>query len=134
MAFSLSKSEEKLMAFLWDQNTPLSVPEMEELCEKQTWGEHYLRVMLKSLENKGAVECCSFEQRGKQYARRFRCTVTKEEYYVQLAEKGGANLNGVFRATAVAMTKKADKESQEELLKKLEEIMEEYRTRDDGEE
>ena len=96
--------------------------------------EHYLRVMLKSLENKGAVECCSFEQRGKQYARRFRCTVTKEEYYVQLAEKGGANLNGVFRATAVAMTKKADKESQEELLKKLEEIMEEYRTRDDGEE
>ncbi|WP_322172299.1 BlaI/MecI/CopY family transcriptional regulator [Acutalibacter caecimuris] len=133
--FSLSKSEEKLMQFLWEQDRPLSALEMlEALDGSQAWGEHYLRVMLKSLEKKGAIEYCGFVRRANQYARRFHCTLTQEEYYVQLAQKAGVNVDGVFRAAAVAIIPGSSEEEKEELIQKLEAIIEEYRARDDDKE
>ena len=125
--FSLSKSEERLMNFLWSENTPLSVLEMVEKLRDQDWGEHYLRVVLKSLERKGAVECCGFEQRVNQYARRFCCALTKEEYYVQLAARGGVAPDALLRSAAVAMVEKGGEKGKEELIQELERLIEEYR-------
>ncbi len=125
--FSLSKSEERLMNFLWSENTPLSALEMVEKLRDQDWGEHYLRVVLKSLERKGAVECCGFEQRVNQYARRFCCALTKEEYYVQLAARGGVAPDALLRSAAVAMVEKGGEKGKEELIQELERLIEEYR-------
>lgn len=125
--FSLSKSEERLMNFLWSENTPLSALEMVEKLRDQDWGEHYLRVVLKSLERKGAVECCGFEQRVNQYARRFCCALTKEEYYVQLAARGGVAPDALLRSAAVAMVEKGGDKGKEELIQELERLIEEYR-------
>lgn len=132
--FSLSKSEERLMMFLWEQTRPLSALEMQAALNDSAWGEHYLRVMIKSLEKKGAIECCGFEPCGNQYARRFRCALTKEQYYVQLAEKGGVNADGIFRAAAAAMAQKSSEKEKEELIQKLEDIIKEYREKGDDEE
>ena len=125
--FSLSKSEERLMNFLWSENTPLSALEMVEKLRDQDWGEHYLRVVLKSLERKGAVECCGFEQRVNQYARRFCCALTKEEYYVQLAARGGVAPDALLRSAAVAMVEKGGEKGKEEIIQELERLIEEYR-------
>lgn len=132
--FSLSKSEERLMNFLWSENTPLSALEMVEKLRDQDWGEHYLRVVLKSLERKGAVECCGFEQRVNQYARRFCCALTKEEYYVQLAARGGVDPDSLLRTAAVAIVKKDKEIGKEELFKILEDIIEKYRAEGEEEE
>ncbi len=132
--FSLSKSEERLMNFLWSENTPLSALEMVEKLRDQDWGEHYLRVVLKSLERKGAVECCGFEQRVNQYARRFCCALTKEEYYVQLAARGGVAPDALLRSAAVAMVEKGGDKGKEELIQELERLIEEYRAEETEEE
>ncbi len=132
--FSLSKSEERLMNFLWSENIPLSALEMVEKLRDQDWGEHYLRVVLKSLERKGAVECCGFEQRVNQYARRFCCALTKEEYYVQLAARGGVAPDALLRSAAVAMVEKGGDKGKEELIQELERLIEEYRAEETEEE
>lgn len=127
------------MDFLWTENTPLSALEMVEKLQDKGWSEHYLRVILKSLEKKGAVECCGFEQRVNQYARRFRCTLTREEYFVQLAQYHGASLEHMLESTAVYLFRRRrdtekEKRKTEELVQELEKIVADYLAQEDDEE
>lgn len=119
-----TKREEELMNFLWEYGKPATSKEMLELCQNRTWSESYLHVMLRSLEKKGAIEQCGFVQCGTQYARQFKCTITKEEYYVQLALDRGVN-KGIFAQVAVAMASKVKPKDKDELVQTLEEIIEE---------
>ena len=86
--------------------------------------------MLRSLERKGAIEYCSLEHRGTQYARRFRCTVTKEEYYVRLAESGGIGAAALIRAAGASMAD--SEEERKELLGRLNEVLQDYETKTDS--
>lgn len=119
-----TKREEELMNFLWEYGKPATSNEMLELCQNRTWSESYLHVMLRSLEKKGAIEKCGFVQYGTQYARQFKCTITKEEYYVQLALDRGVN-KGAFAQVAVAMASKVKPKDKDELVQTLEEIIQE---------
>lgn len=129
----LSKTEEKLMTFLWDQAQPLSVPEMLERWDDKAWTDNYMRVILKSLEKKGAVEFYDLDHRGSKYARRFRATLSREEYYAQLACSNGVTVRDVAQIQAVAMVQKGGREGMEELIRELEDMIEEYRARDEDE-
>lgn len=127
----LSKSEEKLMNFLWKQDQPLTVQEMSVLWTDKTWTDHYIRLLLKGLEKKHAIECCGVEQSGRQYSRKFRCAITKEEYYSQTAIHNGVSFEELIHAEAAALTKAGDKEGMDDLVQKLESIIDEFRTRSD---
>ena len=71
---------------------------------------------------------------GRQYSRKFRCTLTREEFYSQTALRNGVSFEELIRAEAAALTEAGDKEGMDELIHKLEEIIEEFRARgDDGE-
>ena len=50
--FTLTKTEEKVMLFLWDQGRPLSVQEMLEAWDGdgKTWKDNYMRAIVHSLE------------------------------------------------------------------------------------
>ena len=127
MLFRSTKSEEKLMQFLWDQGIPLSVSEIFELWDDKAWTKNYTRDIVRSLEEKGALEFHNLEHRGKKYARRFRTVISKEEYYTQLAKQSGVTVGQMLQVEAVAMVKKGDKEGMEGLIRELEAMIEEYR-------
>lgn len=122
----LTKSEEELMGFLWECGKPLSVLEILEQCPDHSWSDHYLRVMLRSLERKGVVGCSSFDRRGNQYSRRFHCIISREEYFLLQARKQGLNTKDFIKLEATAMFKKGDKASVEEIVNELTEMIREY--------
>ena len=131
---SLTKSEEKLMRFLWEQGKPLSASEIQALWKDQTWTKTYTRDIIRGLEEKGAIEFDSLERTGKKYGRRFRTVMTKEEFYSQEALRNGVTAGELFQLEASALVKKGNKEGVEELIQELEDMIEEYRARDDDEE
>ena len=75
----LTKREDELMNFLWEMNQPLTVEEMIEKAGDHSWNETYLRTMLRSLENKKAVECCGVVVRPKRYAPPLKPPISKDE-------------------------------------------------------
>ena len=128
---SLTKSEEKLMLFLWEKGKPLSVSEIIAQWADNTWTKNYTRDIVRGLEEKGVVEFCGLAHNGKNYARRFRTTLSKEEYYTQLAKHRGVTVSRMLQVEAVAMAEKGDRDGMEKLIHELEEIIEEYRSRED---
>ena len=129
----LTKREDELMNFLWDEGRPLIVEEMLDVGGEHEWGENYLRIMLRSLEKKGAVEACGMVLRGKQYARQFRPAISKEEFYLRLAMNRGASAGALLQVAAAAVMK-GKKEDTDEVVRQLEEMLEEYKARTDDEE
>ena len=129
--FTLTKTEEKVMLFLWDQGRPLSVQEMLEAWDGdgKTWKDNYMRAIVRSLEDKGALEFHDLDHRGSRYARRFRPTFSKREYFTYLAKRSGVKVSEMVEVEAVAMAQKGDREGMQALIHELEAIIEEYRTR-----
>lgn len=132
----LTKSEERLMRFLWEQGKPLSASEIQALWKEKghAWTKSYTRDIIRALEEKGAIEFDSLERTGKKYGRRFRTVMTKDEYYSQEAMRNGVTASRLFQLEAFALVKKGNKEGVEELIQELEDMIEEYRARDDDEE
>lgn len=124
----LTKREDELMNFLWDAGKPLLVEEMLSTAGEHAWSETYLRSMLKSLEKKGAVECCGLVLRCKLYARQFRPTLSKEEFYTQLALTRGANA-GVLLKVAAAAVREDDNGLSDDVIQELNDILEEFKAR-----
>ena len=131
--FTLTKTEEKVMLFLWDQGRPLSVQEMLEAWDGdgKTWKDNYMRAIVHSLEEKEALEFCNLERRGNRYARRFQPAYSKKEYYSHLVKRGGLSASEMVKVEAVALAASGDQQVMDALIHELEEIIEEYRRRDD---
>lgn len=121
-SLSLTKQEENLMNFLWDYGQPATSHDVMEKCATITWSVNYIHVMFRSLLKKGAIKCCGMVQYGSQYARQFRCVVTREEYFSQQAKKNGMDIKSLLR-TAAAMAAQVDEKEQAELVEELEEII-----------
>ena len=131
--FTLTKTEEKVMLFLWDQGRPLSVQEMLEAWDGdgKTWKDNYMRAIVHSLEEKEALEFCNLERLGNRYARRFQPAYSKKEYYSHLVKRGGLSASEMVKVEAVALAASGDQQGMDALIHELEEIIEEYRRRDD---
>ena len=131
--FTLTKTEEKVMLFLWDQGRPLSVQEMLEAWDGdgKTWKDNYMRAIVHSLEEKDALEFCNLERRGNRYARRFQPAYSKKEYHSHLVKRGGLSASEMVKVEAVALAASGDQQGMDALIHELEEIIEEYRRRDD---
>ena len=140
----LTNREEELMDFLWEQNKPLAANEILAECKERSWSDRYLQVMLRSLEKKGAIESCGTVRQGNHYSRQFHCRLTKEEYFAQLAQafdqaqRGGgfpfSQASGVnsrlFARAVVSLAAKASPKEQEEVIRELEQLLEEYRQKE----
>lgn len=130
---ALTKTEEKVVLFLWRQGKALSVQEMLENWdgEEKTWKDNYMRAIVHAMEEKGALKFSDLKQKGSRCSRRMRPMFSKAEYYNQLRRRGGLTIGEMAKAEAVAMAKDEDREGMDALLRDLEGIIEEYRTRDD---
>ncbi len=123
-----TKRETELMDFLWSYGEPVTGKDILVLCKKRTWADNYLGVMLRSLEKKGAIRCCGMKLYGTKYARQFESTISREEYYVQLAKGNGVDVEA-FAKAAVGLVKEEKSSNQEELIQELEKIIKEFKER-----
>lgn len=128
----LTGSEEDLMEIFWASKEPLTSVEILNISGDRSWNGNYVHIMLRSLLKKGMIEVCGTVQSGKQYARQFIPAVTKEQYAAKLVMSKGIGKNSIAAVT-VAMVNEMNEETGEELVKQLEEIIEELKNKESKE-
>jgi len=122
----MTKSEEELMMLFWSKDEPLTSVELLEMATEHTWVGNYIHIMLRSLIKKGMIMECGTIQYGTQYARKFVPVITREEYMAKSLLSKNFDIKAVA-GIMVAMAK--EEKHNEELIKYLEGIVEEFETR-----
>lgn len=126
--FELTKGEEFVMEFFWNADGPLTTMQVSHMTEQ--FNDCYIHRLVKSLEKKGMLNVCGFQKSGKQYARQFLPTVTREEYGAVLMEKIGIQGKRSLAKVVTAMIRRPDSneiKSTDELIRELEMIIEELK-------
>lgn len=78
--FYLPAKEEEVMKVLWDSKEPLSASEIAKKIPDRTWPASSIQGLLRSLQNKGAIEIDCITKLGKSYGRLFRPALSANEY------------------------------------------------------
>lgn len=128
----LTNSEEDLMEIFWEKKEPLTSVEILELSAERSWNGNYIHKMLRSLLKKDMIKICGTVQCGTQYARQFIPAVTKEEYAAKLVMSKGIEKSAIAAVT-VAMVHEMDGADGEDVVKQLEDIIEELKRKGSGE-
>lgn len=128
----LTNSEEDLMEIFWEKKEPLTSVEILELSAERSWNGNYIHKMLRSLLKKDMIKICGTVQCGTQYARQFIPAVTKEEYAAKLVMTKGIEKSAIAAVT-VAMVHEMDGADGEDVVKQLEDIIEELKGKGSGE-
>ena len=81
----LTKSELEIMDVLWDANQPLSRSDLLAQSEGKSWKDSSVHILLNGLLQKQAIQEAGFVKRTKTYGRTFLPTLTREEYYANVA-------------------------------------------------
>ena len=128
----LTNSEEDLMEIFWEKKEPLTSVEILELSAERSWNGNYIHKMLRSLLKKDMIKICGTVQCGTQYARQFIPAVTKEEYAAKLVMSKGIEKSAIAAVT-VDMVHEMDGADGEDVVKQLEDIIEELKGKGSGE-
>lgn len=121
-----NKTEDALMNFLWSLGEPISLAKIMKQWEGMIYTERHMRFIISSLEEKGAIECCGIESKGRKYSRIYRCRITKEEYYTRVLDVNEVSLPKLLQAETVALANVNNGEDLDELICTLKEIIEKY--------
>ena len=130
-SFELTKGEERIMEFFWDSQSPLTSMDISSMTDE--FNDSYIHRLLTSLLKKEMLEVNGIEKSGKQYARKFVPTMTREEYGAMVIEGLGIRDEKALAKVAVALFKKTEgKDKKEEtdpneLIKELENIVEQLK-------
>lgn len=125
----LTNSEEDLMEIFWEKKVPLTSVEILEISCGRSWNGNYLHMMLRSLLKKGMIKVCGTVQYGTQYARQFIPAVTKEQYAAKLVLSKGIEKTSIAEVT-VAMVNETTGADEEGVIKQLEEIIKELKSKE----
>ena len=120
------------MEIFWEKKEPLTSVEILELSAERSWNGNYIHKMLRSLLKKDMIKICGTVQCGTQYARQFIPAVTKEEYAAKLVMSKGIEKSAIAAVT-VAMVHEMDGADGEDVVKQLEDIIEELKGKGAGE-
>ncbi|MDO4337695.1 MAG: BlaI/MecI/CopY family transcriptional regulator [Eubacteriales bacterium] len=126
--FELTKGEEVMMEIFWDAERPLTTMEISEMTDE--FNDSYIHRLVKSLEKKEMLKISGLVKSGKQYARQFAPTTTREEYGAFVMQNLGIRDEKALAKVAVAMVSRfVDDENNknEALVKELENIVEELK-------
>lgn len=78
--FYLLPKEEETMRVLWSTKDALSASEIASRIPDRTWPASSIQGLLRSLQNKGAIEIDCITKLGKSYGRLFRPALSANEY------------------------------------------------------
>lgn len=131
----MTQREEDLMEFLWTQENPLTITEMEEILDKENWNRVTLFRIVKGLLNKGYLKIYGIERNNTQYARKVMPAITKEEYAAVLLSERGIKSSSLGKI-ALAMLgtgkrKKTSHDEEEKLVKELEDMITKIRNQEE---
>lgn len=126
--FKLTKGEEKLMGIFWDAGHPMTSMELSEGTDEFNFS--YIHRLLTSLQKKEMLKVEGFVKSGKQYARTFIPTITREEYGALLMDQLGIKSEKALARLSVAFVEMAGndrEEDKENLVRELEKIIEQLK-------
>ncbi|WP_026518530.1 BlaI/MecI/CopY family transcriptional regulator [Butyrivibrio sp. MC2021] len=121
----LNAREKTIMDLLWTSDSGLTSIEMLDRLDDTDWNKLSIFRTINSLIDKNLIEVSGFEQYNTQYARRFRCSITREEYAARLLKMDGLTYKSLGNI-AMAMIKNDgddNEETREELIESLQEII-----------
>lgn len=78
----LSANEFKIMQLFWQENRPLSRPEIIELTPERDWNPNSIHLILNNMIEKGVLGVEGITRCGRGYGRTYVATVTNLEYAV----------------------------------------------------
>lgn len=78
--FYLPAKEEEVMKVLWDNKEPLCASEIAKKIPDRSWPASSIQGLLRSLQDKGAIEIDCITKLGKSYGRLFRPSLSANEY------------------------------------------------------
>ena len=81
--YKLTSAEREVLEFLWDYGSPLTSARIVELCTDRHWKDSYIHLIIQSLLKKEAITIVGFIPSGKNYARTFSPTMTREEFVLE---------------------------------------------------
>lgn len=126
--FELTKGEESLMELFWNTDHPLTSMEISKKTDE--FNDSYIHRLLTALQKKEMLKVDGVIKSGKQYARTFIPTMTREEYGALVMEHLGISDEAALAKVAVAMVQKSgekQKGEKEELVKLLESMIEQLK-------
>ena len=98
MKKAATNTEMELMHIFWSAGRPLS--SLDILKSTQRWSGTYVHVMLRSLLNKDMILECGTVKSGKQYARQFIPSVSREEYEISVLSSKNIDAKSVLKIAA----------------------------------
>lgn len=129
----MTEREEDMMNTLWSNGSPMTSVDLEERMDKKNWNHAAIFRVIKSLLSKGLIEECGTELRSKQWTRKFRPMISKEEYMAQYLMERGINSSTLGLVTAALVEKSHESaEEDEKLIDELEAIINRIRERGKG--
>jgi BlaI family penicillinase repressor len=120
----LTRGEETIMELFWNAGYPLTSMELSGMTDEFNFS--YVHRLINSLLNKEMIEVQGMVKSGKQYARTFLPTMTREQYGAIVMRGLGITDEKALANVAVALIckpAKNDKERRENLIKELEKII-----------
>lgn len=130
----LTKTEKEVMDIFWKENKPLTSIQIAEFLGNTDTTGKYLHKVLKSLQKKELIEICGAVQYGTKYARKFKLSITADEFATKNIISQGFSKNDIGKI-AVALVKETAKDSDNkvdyELIGELEKMIEQLKMRDD---
>ena len=81
--YKLTAAEREVLEFLWDYGSPLTSARIVELCTDRHWKDSYIHLIIQSLLKKRTITITGFIPSGKNYARTFSPTMTREEFVLE---------------------------------------------------
>lgn len=123
-SFELTKGEERIMEFFWDSPTPLTSMDISSMTDE--FNDSYIHRLLNSLLKKEMLEINGIVKSGKQYARKFIPTITREEYGAMVMRDLGIKDEKALAKVAVAMVQQFQNEKDtntNEIIKELENLV-----------
>lgn len=125
----MSPREEEIMNLLWNRGEPMTSIQFEEMLSDSFSGNRTTMFRtIKAMIGKGLIEECGTELHGRQYARKFRPTMTREEYMARFLLERGIDERSLA-LVAMAVVRKGDLKGNEDekLIKELEMMIKKLR-------
>lgn len=116
----LTNSEQEVMELLWKIDKALSTNDIINMSETRSWKKSYVHILVNSLLKKKMIKVDGMERSGKNYARLFAPTISKEQYSIQEITSNENLSNDLYVPVMSGMFQKIDdKQVIDELQKEL---------------
>ncbi|WP_408069955.1 BlaI/MecI/CopY family transcriptional regulator [Butyrivibrio sp. JL13D10] len=126
----LNPREKEIMDLLWKSQDAMTSIEILEQLDPEKWTKLTVFRTINSLISKDFLVVNGFEQYNTQYARKFICAMTKEEYLAKRMKEDGMGIKSLSSIALAFMGNELpkDKKERKELIDDLQNIIDELKS------